>query len=376
MAEAFISGLDAVCSLGLSLHESFKQCLQGNTGFSSTNLIDGTTYTDLSLGAISREKFAVHALQYLPHNNDLTFFEQLIVCSIQQANREVNVDLTNKRSVVIITSTKGNINLIHHKTHPYERERVHLWRSAEVVQRFLKLPNKPIVISNACISGISGLIWGKRLIEAGHYDNVIVTGADMLSRFVIEGFLSFKALSNSNCKPYDSGRTGLSLGEGAATIILSNTQNHFSIKLVKGAISNDANHISGPSRTGEGLYRAIQKSITDNPIDYISAHGTATPYNDEMESIAIERCGLQHIPMNSLKGYFGHTLGAAGVLETAFAILSMIDDTILKSMGYKENGVSGKINPTTNNIQKNLKTVLKIGAGFGGCNAALLLQKC
>ncbi|NJO89238.1 MAG: hypothetical protein HC831_09980 [Chloroflexia bacterium] len=202
-----------------------------------------------------------------------------------------------------------------------------LWKTANKIASYFGFVNQPQVISNACISGVAGCVVGKRLIDSDLYDNVVVVGADVLSRFIVSGFQSFKSLSEQPCKPFDVARDGLSLGEGIGSIILTNNESLVTspkIVLQNGAISNDANHISGPSRTGEGLQIAITKTIGNNTdIDIISAHGTATPYNDDMESKAIYNSGLGKVPVVSTKGYTGHTLGAAGIIEIIIGVEAM-----------------------------------------------------
>ncbi len=183
------------------------------------------------------------------------------------------------------------------------------------------------------------------------------------------------SLSPNICKPFDRKRDGLTLGEAAATIVLS-AEHRGKATIVKGATANDANHISGPSRTGEGLYQAIKHTLDDKrEIDFISAHGTATPYNDDMESVAINRSGLNNVTVNGFKGFVGHTLGAAGIVEVIFSLWSMYNNIIIKTFGYEEFGVVEKINVANQNIPKNLKNALKTASGFGGCNAAILIEK-
>ena len=149
------------------------------------------------------------------------------------------------------------------------------------------------------------------------------------------------------------------------------------MKIVNGASANDANHISGPSRTGDGLFKAVSETLKISNIkpDTINAHGTATPFNDEMESIAFERAGLTDIPVNSLKGYYGHTLGAAGVLETIITLEAAANNRLIKSAGFSEQGVSGKIQLIKEHTSKEVKAVLKTASGFGGCNGAALFVK-
>ena len=199
---------------------------------------------------------------------------------------------------------------------------------AEVVKDFFGFRNTPYIISNACISGVLAIGTAYRFLRMGRFKNAIVTGGDILSEFVVSGFQSFQALSPEPCKPYDITRTGLSIGEACGTLILTADQGRSDQSgiLIKGmATSNDANHISGPSRTGEELALAIttvmnEAKIAPSQVNFLSAHGTATPFNDEMEAKAFALAGLNHVPMNSFKGYWGHTLGAAGVVESVASV--------------------------------------------------------
>ena len=112
-----------------------------------------------------------------------------------------------------------------------------------------------------------------------------------------------------------------------------------------------------------------------NSIDYISAHGTATIFNDEMEAIAFNRMQLSNIPLNSLKGYFGHSLGASGLVETIVGMHSLKNNVLYKSLGFESLGVSKVINVIKETTSKNLQTFLKTASGFGGCNTAVIFQK-
>ena len=190
-------------------------------------------------------------------------------------------------------------------------------------------------------------------------------------------------MSDSPCKPYSKNRTGITLGEAAASVLVTSDSDLLIPEsvIIKGEAScNDANHISGPSRTGEGLFRSVsgafkEASLRPAMIDYISAHGTATIYNDEMEAIAFSRLNLETVPLNSLKGYFGHTLGAAGLLETIVAMYSVHQNLLFSSMGFDELGVSKPLAVIEEIESKPLKTFLKTASGFGGCNTAVIFQK-
>jgi 3-oxoacyl-[acyl-carrier-protein] synthase I len=313
-----------------------------------------------------------------------TRFEKIALISACEAVSSSGIDAASDRTLFVLSSTKGNIGLLEEREQTdYNEEQVHLWHSASVIARFFNNPNQPIVISNACISGVSAQIVAKRMLQTGKYNHVVVIGADVLSKFIISGFQSFKALSHELCKPFDAKRVGLNLGEGAATIIygIAGTETELpvgAIMLENGAITNDANHISGPSRTGEGLFLALQSiliGLKAYEIGFVNAHGTATPYNDEMESIALQRAGLITVPVNSLKGYYGHTLGATGLIETIISAQALSQNKLIKSMGYEQCGVSNPVNVITKTESKTVSRCIKMVSGFGGCNAAILLKK-
>lgn len=311
-----------------------------------------------------------------------TKFEQLIIASVDEVLKQCDVDVSSEKTLLIISTTKGNISLL--ETEEYNdalKQRIALHASAKMIAEYFNFFNQPLIVSNACISGLLGIITGMRFIQSGQYENIIVSGADVVTKFIFSGFQSFQALSDDICKPFDKNRNGINLGEGAATAILSpNKRTDNDIKVVSGAISNDANHISGPSRTGDELYQCINISMHDAKlypvdIDFISAHGTATIFNDEMEAKAIASAKLESAPVNSLKAYYGHTLGAAGLIESIISIESLKQNIVIPTKGFEEVGVSKSINICDEIIQAPLTNCLKTASGFGGCNAAVIFSK-
>lgn len=314
-------------------------------------------------------------------NQHFTKFEKLMICSAQKAIQEANINPNGDDVIFILSTTKGNIDLLENPQ-DFGTERLHLWHSAQLLAQFFGNKNQPIVVSNACISGAAAQISALRLLESGRYQFAVVVGCDVLSKFVISGFQSFKALSPALCQPFDGARCGLNLGEAAATIVYARALTEKvpprAVALKAGSIANDANHISGPSRTGLGLTHAILQVLPENATEtlaFVNAHGTATRYNDDMESVALTNCHLQNVPTNSLKGYFGHTLGAAGVLETILSAEALLDGNILKTNGLEARGTVNDINATTENLSTEKTQCLKLLSGFGGTNAALLLEK-
>ena len=236
------------------------------------------------------------------------------------------------------------------------------------------------MVSNACVSGVLALSVAKRMMQFSDYDQAFVVAGDEVSEFVISGFNTFQALSAKLCKPYDKNREGINLGEAVAAAYLSKEKIAKNVAIIGEGSVNDANHISGPSRTGEGLFRSMQSAfkeaeISPEQVGFISAHGTATIYNDEMESIAFERMNMRKIPVFSLKANFGHTLGASGLLESVLSIEALHRDLVLPSLGFQELGVSKPLIISEKVQSKKMNYCLKTASGFGGCNTAILFEK-
>jgi 3-oxoacyl-[acyl-carrier-protein] synthase-1 len=303
-----------------------------------------------------------------------TFFEQLCIVSASDAIARAGIDPKSPRCRFFLSTTKGNVHLLSKG----ETERALLGTSASLICRYFGNPNPPLVVSNACISGLSAQIVAMRSIEAGLCDTAVVIGCDVQSEFIISGFQCLHALSPDQCRPFDKDRCGLNLGEAAATIIYSNNQtikqsnNTPQWVAESGAMCNDANHISGPSRTGEGSYRCLQAlDINKNELAFISVHGTSTLYNDEMESIAIDRAGLADVPLFSLKGIYGHTMGAAGVLETILSMQAVEHGMVFGTRGFENLGVSRPVSVSAECRTTDKQSFVKLLSGFGGCNAAM-----
>lgn len=370
MNNVYIESGNIISSLGWNTRENLNSVLAGKTGIKISH---DRQLSDIDFPASLIDSEGIeNRFADLSSDGSFTRFEMLVILSIHDALSKSGLQADDAKTILILCSTKGNVELLGNLK-GFDRNSLYLWKSAELIARFFGMSNKPLVVSNACISGVVGMLLAMRLIRNGKYDKAIVAGADVLSKFIVSGFQSFKSLSEQACRPFDRSRDGLTLGEGAGCVILS--KQHGDIELVEGAISNDANHISGPSRTGEGLLLSIQKTLNNNTVDLISAHGTATPYNDDMESLAISRAGLEKLAVNSLKGYFGHTLGAAGVIESIINIEAMKQDSMVGTMGFSEIGLAKNINVVDKTLQTEYSTILKTASGFGGCNASALFRK-
>jgi 3-oxoacyl-[acyl-carrier-protein] synthase I len=383
MRTAYVIADNIISPLGFTTTDNYNNLLNNLTGIQlrvSQKIYPVPFYCSL----IRSDEIESH-FDRLDSSGIYTRLEKLIILSIENALQEIKIDVRDDDTLIVISTTKGNIDLIDRRDKNIEKDRLLLWKLAEQIKYYFHSVNDPVVISNACISGVLALIYASRLVQKSVYKNVIVTGGDIISEFVVSGFHSFHSLSEGPCKPFDIDRSGLSLGEGCGTIILSEDRNLSNkkeiISFCGGAVSNDANHISGPSRSGDGLFHAIKNTLEEarshsvESVDYISAHGTGTLYNDESEALAISIAGLESIPVNSLKGYWGHTLGAAGIIESVAAIQCMRNNMLLGTLGFEKHGVSKLINIIKESYKKEIKSCIKTASGFGGCNAAIAFVK-
>ncbi|PRX47395.1 beta-ketoacyl synthase N-terminal-like domain-containing protein [Salegentibacter salegens] len=370
---------DAIISpLGFSTKENIQAIREGKSGLQLQQK-PGITENPFPAGIIDDVKLNQAFLEF-GNTEKFTKLEKMVILAVKQVlDKNKNLDL--KETNLIIATTKGNINLLK-EPGDFPENRLELSEVGKVIANFFGFTQTPIIVSNACISGGLGLAVARRLGNSGKIKNAIVVGADLASDFVISGFNSFQALSTKTCKPFAKDRDGINLGEAAGAILVSLNKPETSenISLIGDASANDANHISGPSRTGEGLYKSIQKalkeaSISAEKIDFLSAHGTATIFNDEMESIAFYRSGLENTPLHSLKAYYGHTLGASGLIESIVTKHSMLNNELFTSKNFGELGVSKPLNIIQKNEQKEMSYALKTASGFGGCNLALVFKK-
>ncbi|NIK90739.1 beta-ketoacyl synthase [Mangrovimonas sp. CR14] len=379
MNKVFLSYNNIISSLGFSSEVVVEQIQKEVSGLS---LIKDKTYLPQPFySSLIDNNLLNEAFESLGNPQDYTKLERMMILSLKDVITQSNLSI-NDRVGLIVSTTKGNVDALD-ADNSFPEERAYLSSLANSISNFFGITRTPIVISNACVSGILALATAKRYIQQGMYDHILVVGGDLVTEFILSGFNSFQALSDELCKPYDKDRKGINIGEVTASALVTNNIELLSedaVAIIGEASCNDANHISGPSRTGEGLFRSIQSAleqsqISAKDIDFISAHGTATLYNDEMEAIAFNRSGLENVPTHSLKGYFGHTLGASGLLEAIVGVHSLKNDTLYKSLGFDTLGVSKPINLITSTQKTPLRTMLKTASGFGGCNTAVVFKK-
>ncbi|MGZ8463527.1 MAG: beta-ketoacyl-[acyl-carrier-protein] synthase family protein [Candidatus Deferrimicrobiaceae bacterium] len=250
----------------------------------------------------------------------------------------------------------------------------------------LGLNGPGVNINTACASSTVAVARAAAMIASGASDAVLVVCMDLVTEFVFSGFSALQALDPAGCRPFDRNRNGLSLGEGGAALLMMSADRARREGLppigsvVGWGAANDATHITAPARDGCGLVQAVRQALAKAAVEAgeiaaINAHGTGTVYNDQMELIAFETVfGPRPIPMNSIKGAIGHTLGAAGGIEVAVGLRSLNDRTLPPTAGFLEaaEGCAARVSSRPQPIDG--EYLLSTNSGFGGINAAVILK--
>lgn len=345
-----------ISPLGVGTEANLQAILNGQTLLRTRESVHGQ---------VLKEPFVGSVFDTIPQVAGLSDFEGLCMLAAEKAIEQAGIDASASNCVFVLSSTKGNI-----------------WTSMadsarKVAQRFGN-EEAPIVVTTACTSGVSAQLVAYRLLKEGRYTRAIVIGCDVQNEFIVSGFQSFKALSDEPCKPFDAARKGLNAGEAVACLVLENTDAADGWCLIGGSIHNDANHISGPSRTAEGSLRCLDdmlQLVKKDELGCVSVHGTGTNYNDEMESLAIHRADLDDIPVSALKGFYGHTMGAAGLMETILTMKAMDKGLILPSKGFEQQGTTHAVNISSQSRATQKQAFIKLLSGFGGVNASVAWKR-
>ena len=366
-----ITDAAAITALGSNLQESWQKILTGRTAIRPINRFPMDNYS-------TKVAACVEDLKSSHGESRLHSF----------LNRLFTKKATIPTDAFLITATtKGGVDNLERvrRGYPADLQDILLSSITKIVSEKLGLTDRGINISASCASSTIAVARGAALIASGKTDIVLVCCADLVTEFIFSGFSALKALSPFPCQPFDRNRKGLSLGEGAAVLLLMSKkrakhENRPSLATIHGwGIANDATHITAPDKSGSGLVLAIIQALRiakrdTEEIIAISAHGTGTIYNDLMELTAFRRVfGKRKVPVYSVKGAIGHTLGAAGGLEVALGLKSLSTKMIPPTVGImtpmKE--AKGRVSSEPKLIYGDY--LLTTNSGFGGINAALVM---
>jgi 3-oxoacyl-[acyl-carrier-protein] synthase II len=260
---------------------------------------------------------------------------------------------------------------------------------ARNLARWLGARGPVLTVSTACASGATALGVGAELLRAGAADLVIAGGYDVLCSFVMRGFDALRSLTREQVRPFDRRRSGILLGEGAALVLLARERDADARgasrlgRLLGHASASDASHISAPDPNGRGLEHAIRGAMDEagvaaDAIDFVSAHGTATPLNDRVETSVLKRVlgrRAYEVPINGIKSYMGHTMGAAATLEAIMCLLASRHGAVPATLGLEEPDPECDLDYVPGAARAwRPRLMLSTSLGFGGCNAALILE--
>lgn len=254
--------------------------------------------------------------------------------------------------------------------------------STEFVAEYCKISGFRTTISTACSSAANAIIMGAQMLNADMLDYVVVGGVDPLCRFTYNGFNSLMILDSELCRPMDSSRKGLNLGEGAGYIILTKEREcHKSYcNLVGYANANDAFHQTASSESGDGAFKAMAEAMAManvTEVDYINLHGTGTPNNDASESAAIKRLFGESMPhCSSTKPFTGHTLAASGGIEAVYSVLALVKNTLWANLRFENVIEPYCITPIVKTTEvDDMHVVMSNSFGFGGNCSSIIFGK-
>ncbi|WP_313483484.1 beta-ketoacyl-[acyl-carrier-protein] synthase family protein [Stutzerimonas kunmingensis] len=334
---AYLNALGVICALGSGKAEVAGRLFAGDTSGMQVHP-QPVAGRRLPVGA------ARCALPALPCDDPrhATRNNQLLLAAALEIESDIRTAISrygqNRIGVVLGTSTtgiqeaaQGIAGLLHDGAFPpgYHYAHQELAAPASFLGEWLQLAGPCYSISTACTSSARALLSAKRLLDAGLCDAVLCGGVDSLSDLTLQGFSALEATSETLCNPFSHNRNGINIGEAAVLFLMTrDTDGEADIALLGGAASSDAHHISAPDPDGLGALSAMRQALarancTPEQIAYLNLHGTATPHNDAMESVAVAALFPHGVPCSSSKPLTGHTLGAAGALEAAFCWLSL-----------------------------------------------------
>lgn len=391
-----ITGMGIISAIGHSVEENKTSLLTSKSGIGNLRHILTNHSHAIKVGEVLLSNATLTKQLNLPeiHNYTRTGLLGLLAATAALENANIS-DCSTYRTGFISSTTVGGMDMTEQFIKQFATDVItqkyiathHAGDSTQKIADTLGINGLVTTISTACSSAANAIMLGARLIKAGKLDRVVVGGTDALSKFTINGFKTLMIQSDALCAPFDAQRKGLNLGEAAAYLVLeSDAVIQKDKKNVLAYLSgygnaNDAFHQTASSENGEGAFLAMQKALeiaklNPNQIDYINAHGTATPNNDLSESIALKRVfGNQMPDFSSTKSFTGHTLAAAGAIEAVFSILALQEQYLFPNLNFKTPMPETGLKPITSGLKKEIQHVLSNSFGFGGNCSTLIFSK-
>lgn len=391
-----ITGMGIISSIGITVEENFNALIHGKPGITTIENIATVHKNDIKVGEIKRSNEDLAHELGLPANNNFSRTALLGAIAAKQAVKNAGILDINEYATGLISATSvGGMDMTEKFFYDYlETDANHRYISSHdagdtthKIADELGLKGMVTTISTACSSAANAIMLGARLIKAGKLDRVIVGGTDALSKFTINGFKTLMILSDTYNTPFDNNRKGLNLGEAAAFLVLESDevvkkQNKKVLAYLSGyGNANDAYHQTASSENGDGAFLAMEKAfkvsgLQPENVDYINAHGTATPNNDLSEGRALIRAFGSAVPdFSSTKPFTGHTLAAAAAIEAVYSVLALQNGIVYPNLNFMTPMEEFDIVPQTVLKEKEINHVLSNSFGFGGNCSTLLFSK-
>jgi 3-oxoacyl-(acyl-carrier-protein) synthase len=391
-----ITGMGIISAIGNSVEENYHALISDKMGITSIENIDTIHKEVIKVGEIKLTNQQLELLLQLPSDNNFSRTAMLATIAAKQAVENAVIQDINKYRTGLISATSvGGMDMTERFYYQYfDDESCQKYITSQDAgdtthntARYLGLKGLVTAISTACSSAANAIMMGAKLIESGQLDRVIVGGTDALSKFTINGFKTLMILSDTYNTPFDNNRKGLNLGEAAAFLVLESDEmvkkeNKKVLAYVTGfGNANDAFHQTASSENGDGAFLAMNKALQmanlkPDEIDYINAHGTATPNNDLSEGRAIIRVFGDNAPeFSSTKPFTGHTLAAAAAIEAVYCVLALQNDIIFPNKNFQTPMEEFNLLPVTQLAQKSLNHVLSNSFGFGGNCSSVIFSK-
>lgn len=380
-----ITGIGVISAIGRNCSETLESLLAEKSGIGAMRYL-GSYYKDIPVGEVPFSNDELHQMTEIDEPMPRTSLLGLI------AAREAIAMAGSDCDVFINGTTVGGMDLTEQHWKDYQEgkaiENICLHEAGESTNAIAKHLSPFTFIatpSTACSSALNAIMLGADLLRTGQAKRVLVGGAESLSLFHFNGFRTLMILDNQPCRPFDANRNGLNLGEGAGYLVIEREKDAIdrgaSILGYIGGYANtcDAYHQTASSENGEGAFLAMQGALRmahlqPSDIDYINAHGTATPNNDLSESAALIRLFGDNMPsVSSTKAFTGHTTSASGGLEAAICVLAMQHGIVPANLNWS-NTTEGLIQPIIKTIRKPLRRILCNAFGFGGNESSLIIS--
>jgi len=393
--DVFVTGLGVVSALGIGVETNFNALKSEQTGI-VPNTILKHLFEETHVGELSFTNHKLKNLLGISENISVPRTALLGILAAKEALGKTTIN-SSLRTGFINGSTVGGMDLTEDYYREYFLENNHqnfavtathdIGTVSQIIADALGKFGYVNTISTACSSSANTIMLGARMIKAGLIDRVIVGGTDAISNFTISGFRSLMIYDNELCTPFDNNRKGLNLGEGAGFLMLENqaslqeSKNKVLAKVTGWNNANDAFHQTGTSPDGDGAVKAMKgalkiANLKASEIDYVNAHGTATPTNDQSESNALLRAfGDKKTAYSSTKGFTGHTLGASGGIEAVFSVLCLQHQCVLPNINWKVKMDGFENIPVTEFAAQKVNHVMSNSFGFGGNSTSLIFSK-